>query len=223
MNVHDALRARTSIRAFTDQPVSKDQLEALLDLARYAPSGGNLQPWKLIIVTADAKQAVTELAMKTLAANPAGEADEIPIYPSPLPEPYRSRRYKVGEDMYARLGIARDNKAARLQWLTNNYRFFDAPIGIFFIIDRIMGQGQWAHLGMFMQSLALLATEQGLGTCMQEAWAMVRRALHAHFQLSDAELLYCGMALGHPDPEAPVNALRSDRAETTDFVRFEGF
>ena len=107
--------------------------------------------------------------------------------------------------------------------MARNYEFFGAPVGLFFVIDRVMGRGQWAHLGMFMQSLALAATARGLGTCMQESWGMVRKSLHAHFSLADEELLYCGMALGYPDTEAAVNTLRSDRVEVDEFTTFAGF
>jgi len=152
-----------------------------------------------------------------------GEAGDHPVYPEGLIEPYRSRRYKVGEDMYAILGIPREDKPARLQNLARNYQFFGAPVGIFFVIDRSMGHGQWAHLGMFMQSLALVAQQQGLSTCMQEAWAMVRDTLHTHFALPDHEMIYCGMALGHADPAAPVNSLRTERAAVDEFAVLRGF
>ena len=125
--------------------------------------------------------------------------------------------------MYALLGIPREDKPARLQWVARNYAFFGAPVGLFFIIDRGMGHGQWAHLGMFMHSIALVATARGLGTCMQESWGMVRKSLHTHFSLPDNEVVYCGMALGHPDRSAAVNTLRSDRVEVEEFAGFDGF
>ena len=223
MHVDEALKTRISIRAFADRPVSKAALEELLDVARWSPSGGNLQPWKVIVVTGDAKQAVTDLATGVLMSDPTGEADEAPVYPQPLWEPYRSRRYKIGEDMYALLGIPRDDKPSRLAWVARNYQFFGAPVGLFFVIDRGMGRGQWAHIGMFMQSLALAATARGLGTCMQESWAMVRKSLHKHFALPDDEMIYCGMALGHPDETAAVNKLRSDREPVSAFATWHGF
>ena len=223
MHVDEAVKTRISIRSFLDKPVSEAAVREILEVARWSPSGGNLQPWKVRVVAGAARQAVTDLAVSALAQNPAGEADEHPIYPAKLWEPYRSRRFKIGEDMYALLGIPRDDKPARLQWVARNYQFFGAPVGLFFIIDRGMGHGQWAHLGMLMQSIALAATARGLGTCMQESWAMVRKSLHGHFRLDDRDLVYCGMALGHPDPDAPVNTLRSDRAEVDGFAQFAGF
>ena len=223
MDVKDALHERISIRAFLDTPVSEGTIHELLDRARYSPSGGNLQPWKVIVLTGAEKDACTEIAGKVLAENPAGEADEYPIYPKGLIEPYRSRRFKVGEDMYELLGIEREDKAARFARMGQNFEFFGAPVAFFFVIDRQMGRGQWAHLGMFMQSIALAAVEMGLGTCMQEAWAMMRKSLHAHFNLPENEVVYCGMAVGHPDPEDPINKFRSDRAPVDEFATFRGF
>lgn len=222
-SVTDLLKARTSIRAFTGEPIGREEVSAILDAARWSPSGGNLQPWKVFAVAGEAKEEVSALAQQALAANPFGEAGEHPIYPQPLGEPFRSRRFQVGEDMYALLQIPREDKMARLQHLARNYAFFDAPVGLFFAIDRQMGHGQWAHLGMFMHSVALVAQERGLSTCMQEAWAMVRQSLHAHFALPAQELIYCGMALGHADIDAPVNRLRSARAEVSAFAELRGF
>lgn len=223
MDVETAVRRRRSIRAFRPDPVPLDEVRAILDIARHAPSGGNMQPWKIIVVTGAARDAVIDLGRRVVMANPAGEAGERPIYPAQVTEPYRSRRFKVGEDMYALLGVPREDKMARLGHMARNYGFFDAPVGLFFVIDRAMGHGQWAHMGMLMQTIALVAEARGLGTCMQEAWAMARDSLGAHFGLPDNEMIYCGMALGHPDPDATVNQLRADRAELDEIARFEGF
>lgn len=223
MSLAELLKKRISTRAFSDTPVTAQQVRELLETARWSPSGGNLQPWKVIVVTGAEKHRVERLAMEVLGRNPAGEAGDHPIYPLNLPEPYRTRRYQIGEALYARLGIPREDKPARLRALARNYQFFGAPVGIFFVIDRAMGHGQWAHLGMFMQSLALAAEDQGLATCMQEAWAMLRESLHRHFELPDHELLYCGMALGYADTSATVNGLRSERAGVDEFAVFKGF
>lgn len=223
MDVTTALEKRISIRAFLDKPVDEALVREVLDAAKFSPSGGNLQPWKVIAVAGAEKDACTDLAQRTLAANPKGEAGDRPIYPADLWEPHRSRRFKVGEDMYALLGIPREDKPSRFAWVARNYQFFGAPVGLFFVIDERMGHGQWAHLGMFMQSIALAAVERGLGTCMQEAWGMVRMSLKAHFGLGETEMIYCGLALGWPDPDASVNTLRSDRAGVDEFATFRGF
>jgi nitroreductase len=219
MNVSKALKARVSIRAFKPDPVPEALLRDILDVARYAPSGGNLQPWRVIAVAGAERDAVSALAR----ANLPGAEDERPVYPANLWEPYRTRRFKVGEDIYALLGIGRDQRPARLMHLAQNFNFFGAPVGLFFIIDTAMGHAQWAHLGMFMQSLALAAIERGVASCMQEAWARLRVPLAAHFALGENEMIYCGMALGYADMSKPVNTLRSDRAEVDEFAVFRGF
>jgi len=219
MHVTQALKARISIRAFKPDPIPEALVRELIDVARYAPSGGNLQPWKVIAVTGAERDTIVALAKRSLP----GEEDDRPVYPPNLWEPYRTRRYKVGEDMYALLGISRDNKPARLMHLAQNFEFFGAPVGLFFVIDRRMGHAQWAHLGMFMQSLALAALERGVQSCMQEAWARMRKPLHAHFALDENEMVYCGMALGYADLTKPVNTLRSDRAAVDEIAVFRGF
>lgn len=218
MDVSEALKTRISVRAFKSDPVPEQLLRDILDVARFAPSGGNLQPWKVIAVAGAERDAVISIAK----ANLPGDEGERLVYPHNLWEPYRTRRYKLGEDMYALLGIPRDNKPARLMHLMQNFEFFGAPVGLFFIIEERMGHGQWAHLGMFMQSVALAATEQGLSSCMQEAWARMRKPLHTHFALAPEEMIYCGMALGYA-AETPVNTLRSDRATVDEFASFRGF
>jgi len=219
MNVDEALKTRISVRAFTEKPLSQTLVREILDVARYAPSGGNLQPWRVIAVAGAERDAVVALAK----ANLPGDEGERLVYPANLWEPYRTRRYKLGEDMYALLGIPRENKGARLMHLAQNFEFFGAPVGIFFIIDKAMGHGQWAHLGMFMQSVALAATERGVASCMQEAWARMRTPLASHFGLGDHEMIYCGMALGYADASKLVNTLRSDRAEVDEIAEFRGF
>jgi len=219
MNIDDAIKQRISIRAFKPDPVPEQLVRDILDVARFAPSGGNLQPWKVIAVAGAERDAVIAVAQ----ANLPGMEDDRPVYPPNLWEPYRSRRFKVGEDMYALLGIGRDNKPARLMHLAQNFQFFGAPVGLFFIIDKNMGHGQWAHLGMFMQSVALAALERGVSSCMQEAWARMRGPLATHFALPENEMIYCGMALGYADTNKPVNTLRSDRAEVDEFAIFRGF
>ncbi|TXH06276.1 MAG: nitroreductase [Nevskiaceae bacterium] len=220
LTVSQALQQRISVRAFLPTPVPESTVRELLDLARLAPSGGNLQPWKVIVVAGAARAAVIDAARRYPGLVPS-EDGERPVYPANLWEPYRSRRYKVGEDMYALLGISRENKAGRLAQVARNFEFFGAPVGVFFVIDERMGHSQWAHLGMFMQSLALAATERGLSTCFQEFWGMLRKTLKTHFQLDEHDMLYCGMALGYADPAAAVNTLRSERAGVAEFARFD--
>ena len=224
LTVTEAIKRRISVRRFLPTAVPESLVRELLEAARWSPSGGNLQPWQVIAVAGAAREAVTALAQGgQFVGGKDSEEGSDPVYPPSLWEPYRSRRYQVGEDMYALMGIAREDRAGRLAHVARNFEFFGAPVGLFFVIDRRLGRAQWAHLGMFMQSLALVAIERGLGTCMQEFWALLRESLHRHFALSETDMIYCGMALGHPDPTAPVNRLRSTRSAVEEFATFRGF
>lgn len=223
LTVTEALKRRISTREFLSRPLSEPLLRDILEVARWSPSGGNLQPWKVIAVAGPDLAAVIELARRTHAASGPDESIERPVYPPDLWEPYRSRRFKLGEDMYALLQIPRSDRAARLARFERNYEMFGAPVELFFIIDDRMGHCQWAHLGMFMQSIALAALERGVSSCMQEAWATLRSSLKKHFALAEHDFLYCGMALGYSDESAAVNSLRSDRAPVEEFATFRGF
>jgi nitroreductase len=224
LNVSDALKQRISIRKFLPTPVPQALVWELLDAARWSPSGGNLQPWKVIVLAGAELDAIRRLAHGgPVGSGQQSEEGSDPVYPPNLWEPFRTRRFQVGEDMYKLLGVKREDRAGRLAHVANNFEFFGAPVGLFFVIDRRLGRAQWAHLGMFMQSLALVAVERGLGSCMQEFWAMLRESLHRHFALAEHDMIYCGMSLGYPDMSAPVNTLRSTRVAVEDFASFRGF
>ncbi|WP_018147048.1 nitroreductase [Henriciella marina] len=223
MDVSQAVNQRISTRAFLDKQISAEEVREWLAAAQRAPSGGNLQPWRVIALTGEAKQEVVDLAQKSLAESPRGEKTDRPIYPKELWEPHEARRRRVGEMMYEKLEIPREDKAARIQWFSRNFRFFDAPLAVFFVIDERMGHGQWAHTGMFMQTLALLAEERGWGSCFQECWGMLRSTLKTHFDLGETEMVYSGMAVGCPDPDHAVNQLRAERADVDEFAELKGF
>ena len=143
----------------------------VLTKAMRAPSGGNLQPWRLYVLNGASMSRFRRLMARRSAENPIGEPPEYAVYPPSLKEPYRTRRFAVGEAMYERLGIPRSDKAARLRWFQNNDRFFGAPAALFCFVDRVMGPPQWSDLGMFLQTAMLLFQERGVDTCPQEAWS----------------------------------------------------
>ncbi|HEV7690917.1 MAG TPA: nitroreductase [Hyphomonadaceae bacterium] len=226
MKVSDAVRQRISTRGFLDKPISKAEVSEMLDLAQRAPSGGNVQPWKVIAVSGAARDEIIAMAQHILAADPMAVIPmDRPVYPdfNQLDPVYNTRRKRVGEMMYATVGIPKEDRAGRLRWFANNYRFFGAPVGLFLVIDKRMGHGQWAHMGMFMQTIALLAEERGWGTCMQECWARVRNELGGHFGLDENHMVYAGIALGYPDPNEPANELYAERAPQGEVVEFKGF
>jgi len=207
MEVSEAVAKRVSIRAFRDTPVPGEVVQDILTRAAQAPSGGNLQPWR---VYALAGRPLAEFKA-LVAANPFGEAPEYDVYPPNLWEPFRTRRFQNGEDLYATIGIPREDKPARLRQLARNGTFFGAPVGIFFCLDRKLGPPQWADLGMYMQNVMLLATERGLDTCPQEYWARYPVTVAQFLGLPEDHMLFAGMAMGHRDADAPINALKASR------------
>lgn len=224
MDIEKAILDRRSCRSFLpDKPVSRQTIEDLLRLAANAPSGGNLQPWQVIVLTGKPLASLIAGVKCQFESNPKGEKTEYRIYPKDLKEPYFSRRHKCGEDLYATIGVSRENRAGRMQQYRRNIEFFGAPVGLFVYLDRQMQPGQWSDLGMFVQTLMLAATGQGLATCAQEFWAMWHAAVAKYTTPPDEWLLFCAVALGYADDAAPINRLRTDRAEVAEFTRFHGF
>ncbi len=217
------MRARISTRAFLDTPVREEEVRDLLDTARWAASGGNLQPWNVHVIAGDARQAVIDAVRARLDAAPFEDESEFGAYPPKLWEPYRTRRFELGEQMYETIGIPREDKAARLNHLLENFRFFDAPVGVFFSLDREMNPNQWGHLGMFIMCFMLAAEDKGLATCAQEAWMTRHKTIEKALGLPEDQRIWCGLALGHADKNAKVNTLRSERAAVEEFAVFKGF
>jgi nitroreductase len=217
MDVTEAIAARRSVRGFLDTPVDPALLRDLAIKASRAATGGNLQPWHIAIVQGDAMTRLKAI----MAEKPATGATETPaydVYPRDLVAPYRGRRYAVGEAMYAHLGIPRDDKPARQKWFAQNFQLFGAPAAHFCTVDRRMGPPQWSDLGMYLQNLMLLAVEAGLATCPQECWAMYPETVGRFLDMPDDRMLFCGMAIGYEDESAPVNALRTERADEAEWL-----
>jgi nitroreductase len=224
VTVTEALKRRISTRAFLPTPLPLALVREILDAARWAPSGSNMQAWRIMVLAGAAAQELKDLGLATVGHDHRlTEEGDRPMYPTDLWEPYRSRRFGMGEQMYLKMGIAREDKAARIAHVRRNLEAFGAPVLMMFIIDRRMCYGQWAHLGMLMQSVVLAAEERGVATCMQESWMRIRETFHRHYQLEPTEMLYCGIALGYADPSAPVNSLRTDRMSVDELATFRGF
>ena len=224
MKVTEAVASRMSCRAFLDTPVPGDTLRAILDAARRTPSGGNLQSWWVYALAGEPLAQFKSAVRAQVATNPRGDGThEYDIYPPGLGEPYRTRRFKAGEDLYATLGIPREDKVARLLQLARNYDFFGAPVGLFFYVDRSLGPPQWSDVGMYMQTVMLLAREHGLHTCPQEIWSLVQGTVGRFLDVPPNLMLFSGMALGHADPAHPINTLRTERAALEEFAILRGF
>lgn len=217
MNIEQALQQRSSVRAFTNQTVSGDVVRALLQKASQAPSGGNMQPWR---VTAVGGQALKDLSAKAKVTQPAQRPGL--SYPVGLWEPYRSRRFENGEDLYRSLNIGREDKAARLEQLAKNAQMFGAPVGIFIAVEERMGYAQWIDLGIYLQSFMLLAAEQGLATCAQGFWRMYSDMLIEQLALPAGYQIAFGVALGYEDASAPINQWQSSRADSQEWLSLQG-
>lgn len=222
MKVSEAVASRQSVRAFTNQAVSREQLERILQKARWSPSGGNLQPWWIHVLGGTKLVELVEQVAEKLPRFPMGEGGDYNVYPPNLKEPYRTRRFRCGEDLYASIGIARDNKLGRMEQFANNFRFFGAPAAMFFTIDRSMEQGQWSDLGMLIQSIMLLAREEGLDTCAQESWSAWSPTLTRFLDIPDEHMVFCGLAIGYRDESAAINSWRTERASLSEVVSWVG-
>jgi nitroreductase len=220
ISVTEAVQRRRSIRAFLPTPIDSNLIAKVLIEAMRAPSGGNLQPWRLFVLNGDSMSRFRRLMDEKIAGNALGEKPEYDVYPPALKEPYRSRRFAVGEAMYERLKIPRSDKLARLRWFQNNDRFFGAPAAFFCFVDKIMGPPQWSDLGMFLQTAMLLFQERGLDTCPQEAWSRWPKTVSEFVGAPEELMLFCGVAIGHADPRAPVNGLRTERAAPAEILTF---
>ena len=222
MSVTEAVSSRMSKRAFLDKPVSGDLVRRILSAAARSPSGGNLQPWQVHALGGEELARLKAQIAERMKTNPFADGPEYHIYPENLGEPYRSRRKKCGEDMYATMGLARGDDEKRMGFMAGNFDFWNAPVGLFFCIDRRLLPTQWVDLGMYMQTVMLLAREAGLHTCAQEAWTVWHKAINEFLGLPPTMLMFCGMAMGHADENHPVNRLHTERAELDEFATFRG-
>jgi nitroreductase len=223
MNVTQAVLHRTSIRAFRPDPVPERTVREILEIASRSPSGGNLQPWRVYAIAGKRLDELRTLIRDRLAKDPDADEHEYDVYPPRLWDPFRRRRFECGEDLYATIGVKREDREGRIAQFARNFDFFGAPVGLFFCLDRKLGPPQWSDLGMFMQTVMLLAVERGLDTCAQEAWSRWARTAAAFLQLPEDHLLFSGMALGFRDPAAPINELRTRREPLGEFAFFSGF
>jgi nitroreductase len=220
--VDAAITSRRSIRAFLPTPVAREDIEAILAVSARAPSGTNTQPWKVTVLTGAARQRLSD-AILAVHADPAAAREHVEqyaYYPREWVSPFIDRRRKVGWDLYALLGLGRDNKAGMAAQHGRNYNFFDAPVGLIFTIDRVLEQGSWLDYGMFLENIMVAARGRGLDTCPQAAFTQYHKIIAEQLQLPDTEMVVCGMALGYADPDKVENTLVTEREPVPGFARF---
>ncbi|TDD43408.1 nitroreductase [Nonomuraea terrae] len=218
MDVYEAVTSRRAVRGFTDRPVPKEALERVLTAAAWSPSGSNLQPWRVYVLTGAPLAELKKRALERVAAGDPWDGREYEMYPPDLKSPYRERRSAFGRERYGALGIAREDWEARQRAAAANWDFFGAPAALFCYIDRDMGLPQWADLGMYLQTVMLLLRAEGLHSCPQMAWSVYRKTVAEVIHPPDGLVLFCGMSIGFED--VTVGHVRTGRAPLEETVTF---
>jgi nitroreductase len=221
--VDEAIRTRKSVRSFLPTPVERSTVEELLAVSSRAPSGSNIQPWRVRVIAGEVRERLTQAILDAIARdgfNPYQR--EWNYYPVQWREPFLGRRRKIGWDMYGLLGVGKGDHEGTHQARLRNYEFFGAPVGMIFTLDEDLEIGSWLDLGIFLGAIMIAARGRGLDTCPQAAFADFHRIIRPMLGIPNNEIIVCGMALGHIDPAAPVNALVTERAPIADFVNFDG-
>ncbi|MFG2943205.1 nitroreductase [Streptomyces sp. NPDC048282] len=219
MDVYEAVASRRAVRAFTGRPVPREALERVLSAAAWAPSGSNIQPWHIYVLTGAPLAELKKRAGERLAAGDPWDEPEYEQYPPVLKSPYRERRSAFGEQRYGALGIAREDLEARQRAAAGNWDCFGAPAALFCYVDRDMGRPQWSDLGMFLQTVMLLLRAEGLHSCPQMAWAKFHRTVAEIVSPPEGLVLFCGMSIGFEDvTERAPRTTRAPLAETVTFV-----
>jgi nitroreductase len=219
--LEEAMLSRRSLRAFKPDPVPRATVERILALASRAPSGTNIQPWKVYVAGGAVRDRLAQAMHDAFMAHGEdGWKREYDYYPVKWRDPYLARRRKIGWDLYGLLGIGKADKAAMHHQHGRNYRFFDAPVGLIFTIDRVMRQGSWLDYGMFLQNIMTAARGRGLDTFPQAAFMQYHRIITEHIGAGPQQMVVCGMSLGHADPEATENRLVTEREPVAGFATF---
>jgi nitroreductase len=224
MDIFEAVNSRIACRHFLDKQVDPDIVRRLVAGAAYSPSSSNLQPWNVYAVTGEPLKEIKRRAVKAIEQRDWRTlGTEYPDMPENLWEPYLSRRFVLGAQLYGSLGIERNDTVGRLDVAKRNFQFFNAPIGLFITIDRRLGPGQWADLGGYVSTLALLARGYELDSCPQVMWIRVHKIVGEFLKFPPEQMLYCGMGIGYCDRSHRINNFRTRRAELHEFCTFLGF
>jgi nitroreductase len=218
VDVYEAVQSRRAVRGFTDRPVPTEVLQRVLAAAAWSPSGSNLQPWRIYVVTGEPLQRLRKLATERVAAGEAWDKPEYVMYPPALKSPYGERRSAFGKERYSALCVAREDWEARQRAAIANWDCFGAPAALFCYIDRDLGLPQWSDVGMYLQTIMLLLRAEGLHSCPQMSWAKVRKTVADIVSPPDELILFCGMSIGYEDPA--VSYVRTGRAPLDETVTF---
>src|SRR6201992_609938 len=222
-SVDDAINSRQSVRAFLPTPVERSTVEQLLKLAARSASGSNIQPWRVRVIAGDTRERLTKAIFDAVARDGFEPYQrEWNYYPVHWREPFLGRRRKIRSHMSSLLGVAKGDFEGTQQARMRNYEFFGAPVGMIFTLDEDLEIGSWLDLGIYLGTLMIAARGQGLTTCHQAAFADFHKIIRPLLNIPEKEIIVCGMALGHIDPDAPVNRLATERAPLADYASFDG-
>jgi nitroreductase len=221
--VEAAILSRRSVRGFLPTPVPRADIEHLLDVAARAPSGTNMQPWRVVALGGEELRAFCDGVAAAFTSGAEPDGIEHSYYPRPLHEPYLTRRRKIGWDLYGHLGIARGDRERAAAHVVRNLHYFGAPVGLICTIDSRLEIGSWLDYGMFLENIATAARGRDLDTCHMAVFAEFPRTIRALLRIDAAETIVCGVAIGHADPDEPANALRTERTPAAAFTDFRGF
>ncbi|UGY13278.1 nitroreductase [Bradyrhizobium septentrionale] len=219
--IDDVIASRLSCRQFSDSPVARSTIEQILRVARFAPSGANIQPWHVYVLAGAAKTEVSAALLHAYEREPGEHVSEYQYYATEFPEPYLSRRQEFGRLFYGSLGIEQSDAAARSRQTAKNFAFFGAPVGLIVTIDRRLAMGSWLDLGMFIQTMMLAAVGRGLQSCPQETLAKYHRILRPMLSIPAEQMVACGISMGHPREQARARLM--PRADVEAFASFKGF
>ena len=223
MDVLEAIKSRKSIRAFTDQSVPRKTIQKILEISQRAPSGTNTQPWHVYICAGAVRQAITDDVLALAAESKAAKYEDYDYYPPVWNDTHRDRRRGVGWELYGLLGIKKGDREASAQQGARNFKFFDAPVGLFITVDAYLAKGNWADAGMYAQTIMLAARSFGLHTCPQAAWIQFQGPIFSHLGIPKDQVLVTGMCLGYANDCAVENTLVSDREDVANVAHFVGF
>jgi nitroreductase len=223
MDVIEAIQTRKSIRAFKPDPVSRETIDQILEVAQRAPSGTNTQPWHTYVCTGAVQQAISEDVLEQARIGQGKSYADFGYYPAKWTDVHNARRRSLGWALFGLLGIQKGDREASANQSLRNFKFFDAPVGLFITTEKYLGQGSWADVGMYIQSIMLAAKGFGLETCPQAAWVPYQETIFRHLGVPDDQLLVTGISLGVPSEHAIENTLVSEREDIANVVRYRGF
>jgi len=218
--VDGAIISRRSVRGFLPRPVARKAIDEILSVAARAPSGTNMQPWRVHVLCGESRQRLVDALLHAFDKEAGQHSNEYKYYPDVFFEPYLGRRRKVGLDLYSLVGVGKGDMVGRRAQSRKNYQFFGAPVGMIFTMNRNLNAGSWLDYGMFLQNIMIAARVRGLDTCAQGAFNLFHKVIRKELSLPEEDMVICGMALGYEDPQASENALQTERVPLDEFVIF---